>query len=164
MKIHIIVQETKNTSLYAGASSLKQLTSWFCDNKKKIRDKTFLHGWQNTFWLVMFPLLEAVWRIITPPAQSCIQVKMTFAFLMGPPRKLLSYLLISWRPCCTGSVACDSVSTLASINVFSRIVMPVSNAAETILNSPTHAHFLFKSACSTMLGKPPSYSYNLTQM
>lgn len=35
MKIHIIVQETKNTSLYAGASSLKQLTSWFCDKKNQ---------------------------------------------------------------------------------------------------------------------------------
>lgn len=134
---------------------------------KKSETKHFslraLHGWQNTFWLVMFPLWEAVWRIITLP-RSCIQVKMTFAFLMGPPRKLLSYPLISWRPCCPGSVAWDSFSALASIDVFSNTVMAVSNAAETILNSPTHACFLFNSVCSTMLGKPPSYSYNMPQM
>lgn len=59
------------------------------DKRKTFFSLRALHSSQNTFWFVMFLVLEAVWRIITTPC-SCKQVRMTFASHMGPTWEFLS--------------------------------------------------------------------------
>lgn len=136
------------------------------NNKKKTKCFTAraLHSSQKHLLACHVPLLEAFWRIITPP-----EAVNRSAWLLPFSRDshencFLSFLLAPklWgHPWCAGCIDWHYFTALASIIVFSRIVMPLSNTAQVILFSQTGAYMLFNSTCAMMFGKSFSWRCNL---
>lgn len=168
MKMYSIYSCTRNKNISVNNKAIQRslshlgfsLNSEFRKHIKAIPP----NGLQNTFWLVIIPLLDDVWSRISPQEHSSALMlkvipeavnisKWLLLFSWDPLENyFLSFLLASklgGRPCCTGGIWV-SFTTLASINVYSRIVMPLSNTVDIIHNSQTHAH-MFNSTCSLML-------------